>query len=290
MKSIDEKRPCTLKTALVVEGGAMRGIFSAGVLDTFIRERFDPFDILIGVSAGAGNIAAFLADMYRRNYKIYTDYSLRPEFMSWKKFLAGGNLINLDWLWKMTIRDVRLDLKKIFGKKKVFLIVATSVETGRAVYLQPDETTCEEYLKVSSALPFLYRTFPKVNGEKMTDGGIADSIPVIEAYRRGARTIMVLRSRPSDYVKKNSPATALYAALLRKYPNLSRAMRARAGAYMKSVAFINHPPPGVTVVDVCPPDGFETARLTKNLSVLERDYRIGRQEGTRAIERWNEAC
>jgi predicted patatin/cPLA2 family phospholipase len=285
----DKKLPGRATHALVVEGGAMRGIFSAGVLDTFIHEGFDPFHLLIGVSAGAGNIAAYLADMYGRNYTIYTDYSLRPEFISWKKFLAGGHLIDLDWLWSVTIRDTRLDLQKLFGKKKDFLIVATSVKMGRAVYLKPDETTCEAYLKASSALPVLYRSFPTIDGEMMTDGGIADSIPVIEAYRRGARTIMVLRSRPSQYVKKNTPATVLYALLLRKYPNLSRALRTRAALYMKSVDFITAPPPDVQVIHVSPPAGFETSRLTQDISILERDYRTGRQEGARAIERWHDA-
>ena len=76
-----------IKTALVVEGGAMRGIFSAGIMDTFIEKKFNPFDLLIGVSIGASNIAAYLADMYQRNYKIFTVYSLNPEFISMKKFL-----------------------------------------------------------------------------------------------------------------------------------------------------------------------------------------------------------
>ena len=287
MKKNDEKPRSTTKNALVVEGGAMRGIFSAGILDTFLREGFDPFDLYIGVSAGAGNIAAFLADMYQRNYKIYTDYSLHPEFISWKKFLAGGHLIDLDWMWDMTIREIRLDLKKLFSKKKEFLIVATSVETGRAVYLQPDDSTCEAYLKASSALPLLYRNFPKINGRMMTDGGIADAVPVIEAYRRGAKNVMVLRSRQSDYVKKDSAATTIHAMLLRKYHNLSRAMRTRTAMYMKSIDFIKHPPTDARVIEVSPPDSFRTSRLTKDVSILETDYRMGVQEGTRAIERWH---
>ena len=287
MVNKDTSPRSTLKNALVVEGGAMRGIFSAGVLDTFLLEGFDPFDLYIGVSAGAGNIAAFLADMYQRNYKIYTDYSLRPEFISWKKFLAGGHLIDLDWMWDMTIREIRLDLKKLFGKKKDFFIVATDVETGRAVYLQPDENTCEEYLKASSALPLLYRKYLTINGMMMTDGGIADSVPVIEAYRRGAKNIMVLRSRQSDYVKKDSVVTTIHAMLLRKYPNMSRALRKRAAIYMKSIDFIKHPPADVRVIEVSPPDSFKTSRLTKDISVLKTSYHIGIREGKRAINRWH---
>ncbi|HEU20481.1 MAG TPA: patatin family protein [Deltaproteobacteria bacterium] len=287
MVNKDTDTRSAIKNALVVEGGAMRGIFSTGVLDTFLREGFNPFDLCIGVSAGAGNIAAFLADMYQRNYKIYTDYSLRSEFISWKKFFAGGHLIDLDWLWDVTIREIRLDLKKLFNHKKDFFIVATSVETGRAIYLQPDEKTCEEYLKASSALPLLYRKFSMIDGMLMTDGGIADSVPVIEAHRRGAQNIMVIRSRHSDYVKKNGALTTIQAAILGKYPNLSHAMRNRAAVYMKSIGFIKHPPAGVRVIEVSPPDSFKTSRLTKDISVLERDYLIGLREGTRAIARWH---
>ena len=275
------------KNALIVEGGAMRGIFSAGVLDTFLLEKFDPFDLYIGVSAGAGNIAAFLGEMYQRNYKIYTDYSIRPEFVSWKRFLGGGHLLDLDWMWGITIREIRLDLEKIFSKKKEFIIVATSVFTGKARYLKPDADTCEDYLKASSSLPILYRHFPQIGSEMMTDGGIADSIPVIEAYRRGAKNIMVLRSRRSDYVKENGINTKIYALLLRKYPNLSRAIQNRAASYMKAIRFIQNPPGDARIIEVSPPDTFQTSRLTNNVTVLNADYRIGMEQGKVAIEHWN---
>jgi predicted patatin/cPLA2 family phospholipase len=275
------------KNALIVEGGAMRGIFSAGILDAFLLAGFDPFDLCIGVSAGAGNIAAFLGEMYQRNYKIYTDYSIRPEFINWKRFLGGGHLLDLDWMWAMTIREIRLDLEKIFSKKKEFIIVATSVSTGEARYLKPDADTCEDYLKASSSLPILYRYFPQVGSEMMTDGGIADSIPVIEAYRRGARNFMVLRSRRSDYVKKNEITTKIYALFLRKYPNLSIAMQNRAASYMRAVTFIKNPPEDARVVEVSPPGSFQTSRLTNNVDVLKADYRTGMELGKTAIERWN---
>ncbi|MEW6335613.1 MAG: patatin-like phospholipase family protein, partial [Thermodesulfobacteriota bacterium] len=79
-------------SALVVEGGALRGVFSAGLLDAFIEARFDPFDLYLGVSSGASNIAAFLARMGGRNYRIYRDYARRREFISIRRFLLGGHL------------------------------------------------------------------------------------------------------------------------------------------------------------------------------------------------------
>src|SRR5271157_4149427 len=189
------------RSALIVEGGGMRSLFSAGVLNAFGDAKFDPFDIYIGVSAGACNLASHLAGQNSRNYDINTRYSSTSKFISPGRFLSGGHYVDLDWLWEITIREYRLDIKKIFRKlriqKKEFIIVATSMETGAALYLRPGENNLEHYLKVSSALPILYRNILEIDSEKAIDGGIADSIPVMEACRRGATDITVLRSRPA---------------------------------------------------------------------------------------------
>src|SRR5208283_2004915 len=193
----------TDKPALVVEGGGMRSIFAAGVLHAFGKEGFDPFDLYIGVSAGACHLASHLAGQNDRNFNITLQYSLKSDFINIKRFLCGGHLMDLDWMWEQTIRNYRLDLPYLFHKlrshNKEYIVVATSTATGNALYLQPDENTLEHYLKISSSLPIFYRNILEVNGEKATDGGIADAIPVREAYLRGATDITVIRSRPSDY-------------------------------------------------------------------------------------------
>ena len=120
------------ESALVVEGGALRGVFSTGLLDGFLEAQFNPFDLFIGVSSGASNLAAYLAGMIGRNRNIYMDYSLRKEFISFPKFLRGGHLLDLDWLWDITIREIRLDLATIYARKKPFIVVLTDVQTGDA--------------------------------------------------------------------------------------------------------------------------------------------------------------
>ena len=277
-----------MKNALVVEGGAMRGIFSAGVLDAFLLEHFDPFDLYIGVSAGASNIAAYLADMYQRNFKIYTTYSSRAEFINWPRFFQGGHLLDLDWLWEMTIKETRLDLPKIFGKHKEFVVVVTSVESGEAVYHEPDETTCEDLLKASCAIPLFYRKFPVVHSERVVDGGFADSIPVLEAYRRGARNIMVVRSRYANYVKKDGWGAKLFARFLTNTPNLQKKTRNRAASYQEALAFIRNPPQGVRVIEVTPPYSFKTTRLTRDVNRLTAGYQIGVAQGRAAIRQWRQ--
>ena len=230
-------------SALIVEGGALRGIFSTGVLDGFLERNFNPFDLFLGVSSGATNLAPYLANMPKRNYRIYTDYSLRPEFINVGRFFRGGHLLDLDWLWDITIREIRLNLSVIYARNKPFIVVLTDVHTGLPVYKETAAQNLEHVLKASSSLPFLYRGFPVVDGNPSTDGGVADPLPVTEAICRGARKIMVIRTRPQNYRKHDGIADYLLRILLRKYPLLKAAMANRASRYNAAIDIINRPPP-----------------------------------------------
>ena len=267
----------------------MRGIFAAGILHAFGNKGFDPFDLYIGVSAGACPLASHLAGQNSRNFDITLRYSLSRQFINPWRFLKGGHLMDLDWMWEQTIKNYRLDLKQIKEKlqtqKKDYLIVATSMETGGPLYLHPDINTLEHYLKVSSSLPILYRKEMDVKGEKATDGGISDSIPVREALRRGATDITVIRSRSAGYVKKESPIVlAVFSWYFRKYPRLIEAFRQRADRYNAAVAFINNPPSGVCIAQLAPPDALEIGRTTKNEATLRKAYKAGIDYGNRFIE------
>lgn len=277
------------KSALVVEGGGMRSLFAAGVLHAFGEAGFDPFDMYIGVSAGACNLASHLAGQNDRNYEINTRYSTTPNFISLWRFLGGGHYMDLDWLWKVTIREYRLNLKAIFKKlkkeKKEYIIVTTSAQTGKAMYLHPDEKSLEHLLKVSSSLPILYRNILEIDSEKATDGGIGDSIPVIEAYRRGAADITVIRSRPASYVKKDSRFSFIVAMFFRNYPRLVEAFRNRPRTYMEAVAFINNPPPKVRINEIAPPVDMAIGRATRNPRVLKAAYEAGADAGRKFIKR-----
>ncbi len=280
------------KTALIVEGGGMRGIFAAGVLHAFGCADFDPFDLYIGVSAGACHLASHLAGQNDRNFDITLRYSLAPEFINLLRFLKGGHLMDLDWMWQETIAHDRLNLRQ-FGEKmrsrnKEFLIVVTSMQTGRALYLRADEHSLEHDLKVSSALPILYRKTLDVGTEKAIDGGVADALPVREAQRRGATDITVIRSRPAHYVKKkNWIALAILSIYFRRYPQLVKAFKTRAENYNASVAFLRHPPTGLCVREVVPPPGWTIGRTTKDEAALRAAYETGIRQGEAFIKRWD---
>ena len=276
------------KSALVVEGGGMRSTFAAGVLNAFGNAAFDPFDLYIGVSAGACHLASYLAAQYDRNFDITLRYSIASEFINPWRFLNGGHLMDLDWMWEQTIKHYRLNLDYIFNKlrsqKKEYIVVATSMTTGQALYTQPDENTLEHYLKVSSAMPIFYRNILDVRDEKAIDGGIADSIPVREAYHRGATDITVIRSRSSDYVKKHSRvAAAIVSLYYRKYPELVEQFRKRAENYNASVEFIHNAPPGVRINQIAPPANIAISRTTTNEASLRIAYETGIDYGNKFI-------
>jgi len=262
----------------------MRGVFSAGVLDEMLEQGFDPFDLYIGVSAGACNLASHLAGQLGRNRQIYLDYSCRPEFIGAAKFLRGGHAVDLDWLWDITIREIRLDLDMIFGRDETFLVGLTAVDTGEAVYLEPTRDDLEELLKASSALPFLYRGFHEIRGQLVTDGGLADPLPVREVHCRGARRIMVLRSKPASFRRKHGPEAWMFGWAFRKYPGLREAMRNRAARYNDAVGFIAGPPADTQIIQVAPPEDLVIGRMTQDRKLLEEAFQNGRQHGRRAIE------
>lgn len=275
------------ESALVVEGGALRGVFSTGLLDAFLEARFNPFDLFIGVSSGASNLAAYLAGMIGRNRRIYMDYSLRPDFISYPKFLRGGHLFDLDWLWDITIREIRLDLAAIYSRAKPFVVVLTDAQTGDARYKLTGARDLEHVLKASSAMPLLYRAYPEVDGRPMTDGGVADSIPVGEAIRCGARRIMVIRSRHRDYMKHHGLSERVMRWHVRHYPFLQQAMAKRVERYNEAVALIRRPPEGVSIVEICPPASFRVSRLSQDRRILQEGYEQGRALAAEAIARWN---
>lgn len=204
--------------ALIVEGGAMRGVFSCGILDRFLAENFSPFDSFWGVSAGASNLAAYLAQMPKRNLRIYTDYSLRKEFLSPWRWLRGHDFMDLDWMWRITLKELGIDKAALAADPRPFFLGVTRQDTGEAAYLCPDVDALAETMKASSALPILYRNGVQLAQHRYVDGGISDAIPVAKAIAQGATQIMVLRSRPSKLSKISQPSAATHASSTAENP------------------------------------------------------------------------
>jgi predicted patatin/cPLA2 family phospholipase len=281
------KREHKEKTAIVVEGGAMRGVFAVGALDLFMEKGFHPFDLAIGVSAGACNLASHLAGQDGRNRRAYFDLMTSRRFIDPWRGLRGGSIVDLDWLWDTLAEREPLNVARVLCNKTEFIVVGTSSSTGRAVYLSPDAANMFDVLKASCALPALYRRTVTVAGDAVIDGGVADPIPVEEAYRRGARRILVLRSRPATYIKKPRFENHLVSALLLHRPKLIEAVHGSPAQYRRAVEFIHSPPKDCTVLQLAPPDMLATTRTSRDRSKLELDYGLGRSLAQDVIERWD---
>ncbi|MDW1598663.1 patatin family protein [Vibrio sp. Vb2960] len=274
--------------ALIVEGGAMRGVFSCGILDHFLASEFSPFDSFWGVSAGASNLAAYLAKMPGRNLKIYLDYSLRKEFISPSQLLRGGDMMNLDWMWNVTLEELGIDKSALKADSRPFFLGVTRQDNGQAEYHLPDVDDLAETMKASSALPVLYRNGVSLNGIRYVDGGVSDALPVAEAINRGTKKIMVLRSQPASYQKPRGRFSALTRRMLKETPGLIEPMLTREVRYNQTLALINNPPPGIEIIQVCPPETFKLKRLSRSPAPLRHAYELGIEAGKEAIIRWSQ--
>ncbi|WP_370314944.1 patatin family protein [Thalassolituus sp.] len=267
--------------ALIVEGGAMRGIFASGVLDTFMASGYSPFDLAIGVSAGATNLTGYVARQPGRSRQAIMEYAVQKDFFSPVRFFRGGHMTDVSWLWHYAQK--RLPLETLDGPM-AFYATLTHVETGAAHYMRVSDLNVHDLMVATCAIPYLYRDQPLINGEYYVDGGVADSIPVRRAYEMGARDITVVLSRPLGYRKKPVNQSWLLEKAFGSHAHLLNAMLFRSDDYNASLDFIANPPPDCRVHVIAPPPEFAVSRLTMNQQRLADGYRMGVTEGERYLQ------
>ncbi|MCW8345785.1 patatin family protein [Vibrio sp. ZSDZ65] len=265
-------------SALIVEGGAMRGVFASGVLDTFMNHDFMPYDFAIGVSAGASNLVGYLSNSPQRSFEVITKMATNKRFFNPARFAKGGDLVDVKWLWDESNQRYPLNCEALFSSIPMFAAV-TNIDSGLADYYRVEAHSLSNIIEATTALPIAYRRPPCFSGGCYTDGGVADSIPVREAYRRGARDITVILSHPLSYEMKASRSAWLVQALLAKYPSIAQAMKVRAENYNQSLEFIRHPPKDATIRVITPPEDFAVKRLTMNQKTLHQGYKMGLAAG-----------
>lgn len=274
------------KTALVCEGGAMRCIYGAGVLDALLQEELNSFDLYLGVSAGACNLSSQVAGQFERNYRIFTRLMTDSRFFSWGHLLKGKPVMDLDWLWQAFGEEEPLDVPGCVAARetqgRTFVAVCTDAATGEPVYMEPTLANWLDVIRASSSLPLLYRSSVDVEGRLLLDGGASDPIPAQAAYERGARRIVVIRSRPAAYRKKKGFETRLLRWAYRKQPRLQAVAENRAVRYNQSVGWLENPPADAEVIHITPPESMQTRRTTQSSTALETDYATGLKDGHEA--------
>ena len=303
------KKPHT-KMALIAEGGGQRGIFTAGVLDAWLENDFDPFDLFIGTSAGSQNITSFLSRQKGYAKRLIGGLSRRKNFYQLGRGLAGGNVVDLDWYFDKTIKGrFALDFTaatKSLGQREL-LISTTNSRNRQGYFIRPngDNSDWRLLLKASSALPFLYKQGVKLTprlsvsstnqqepsddypkDDFYLDGGLAAPLPVREAYNRGARKIVIIRTVNADLHTQAAWVRKLKSRIYvsRHCPKIIDYWAQHEQVYQKELAFIANPPEDVEIIQIFAKHNLKSKLLGSTEMDLQQDYHAGITAGNSFLE------
>lgn len=268
------------RLALVCEGGGQRGIFTAGVLDEFMRANFNPFDLYFGTSAGAQNLSAYLCNQPGYARKVIMRYTTSREFFNPVRFVRGGNLIDLDWLIESTASQMPLAMDtaaRLFDSGKTFYMCACRGDDFTPGYFSPTSQTWLDLIRASSAIPGFYRPGVMLEGINYLDGGISDAIPVQEAAKRGAQTIVAIRTVPSQmyYTPQWFKRMERWLGDSSLQP-LMALVQHHETSYRAIQQFIEKPPGKLRIFEIYPPRLLKSMALGSRLPALRDDYKLGR--------------
>ncbi|WP_158781939.1 patatin family protein [Pantoea sp. BAV 3049] len=271
------------KLALVCEGGGQRGIFTAGVLDEFQRAGFNPFDLMLGTSAGAQNLSAYVCGQAGYARRVITRYTTSKLFFDPLRFVRGGHLIDLDWLVDVTAKEFPLAMaagEKMFSSGREFYMCACRSDDYSPGYFSPTAANWLNIIKASSAIPGMYRPGVDLDGISYLDGGISDAIPVREAARRGAETIVVIRTVPSQmtYTPQWLKRIERWLGESALQP-LVNIMHLHEDSYRQTQEFIEKPPGKLNIIEIFPPHALASMALGSRVTSLNQDYHLGRRCG-----------
>lgn len=267
-----------MRVGLVLEGGGMRGLYTAGVLDAFLDAGIE-VDGIVSVSAGALFGVNFVSGQRGRALRYNKKYISHPNYMGLRSWLRTGNMVNKDFTYYEIPMKLDVFDQEAFAKANIpFYAVATNVETGQPEYFQIDHVFEQmEILRASSALPLVSKIV-EWEGKKYLDGGLSDSIPVEFARSLGFDKLIVILTRPLGYRKKASSGR-IYKLLYRKYPNFVKVATKRYQHYNDSLDQIEELEKTGDLFAIRPSKTLEIGRLEKNPDKLEDIYQLGLQDG-----------
>ena len=273
-----------MKKGLVLEGGAMRGLFTAGILDVMMEHGVWP-DGLIGVSAGA----AFGCNMKSRQAGRAVRYNKRfardPRYSGLRSLLTTGDYFNADFGYHVIPREYDLFDDEAFEANPMeFVCVCTDVETGQPVYkrLMTAGDTTYDYIRASASMPLVSKVV-ELEGRKLLDGGVSDSIPLEWAEQNGYERNVVILTQPAGYQKKRSRLMPLMRIGLRKYPQMVEAMNRRHLMYNRQLEYVAEAERQGRCLVIRPDDKLDIGHVCHNPEQMERIYQTGREMGERRI-------
>ena len=266
------------KTALIVEGGGQRGVFSFGITDTFINRNYDPFDIYMGVSNGVAVLCWYLIRETDNNLEKML-YAAKGDYLSYKNIFIGKDIIKFHQMYEDGEKMFKPNMEKIKNnlKGKDYIAVVTDAIEANAEYYSFGDGEWMPKMIASGTLPILVRTPSLIDGRRKFDGGVADPLPVEKAYEMGAKKIIVIRTYEKKFRRKLKFENYIGALLSREYPKLRKALLVHDKTYNRALDFINNPPSDCEIVQLCPPEKLKSKRDSKNIEILKADYKLGKK-------------
>ena len=272
-----------MKTGLVLEGGGLRGIYTAGVLDVFLEYGIT-FDGVIGVSQGAILASSYLSGQKGRGIRYCKQYCGDKRMMSVGSLLRTGDFINVKFSYDMLPNELDpYDYDAFLKNPAEYYVVCTNVETGKPEYIRiTNLRTQMDYLRASASLPFMSRIV-EIDGKKYLDGGVSDSIPVDQFRKMGFDRIVVVQTRPENYRKKPSQISRM-GWMYRKYPKFLAALNRRSEDYNYTMERILDSKRCGEIFGIAPSKALEVGRLEKNPEKIQAQYDLGRKDAMGILE------
>lgn len=273
---------------LVLEGGAMRGLFTAGVLDYLMEKNFE-FDIAAGVSAGAAFGCNIKSRQKGRVLRYNLAYCKDKRYCSLKSLIRTGDMYGADFCYhEIPDRLDPFDVKTFDENPMKFYAVCSDANTGKPVYklLEKADYECYEWIRASASMP-LVSNIVKVGGYELLDGGMTDSIPLKFVQNQGADKTLVVLTQPRLYVKQKNSILPLMKISLRKYPKLYNEIAKRHIHYNSSRHYVFEQEKKGNIFVICPDAPLPAGKTEHNPEAIQKVYDIGRAA---AEKNWDALC
>ncbi len=274
-----------MKKGLVLEGGAMRGLWTAGVTDVMMEHGIWP-NGLIGVSAGA----AFGCNIKSRQIGRAIRYNIRfakdARYSGMKSLLTTGDYFNAEFGYHIVPKYYDVYDDEAFNKNPMeFIVVCTDVDTGRPVYQSLTEANYEtyEWIRASASMPLVSKVV-KLGGRQLLDGGVADSIPLEYFESIGYRHNVVILTQPKGFIKKQNKLLPLMRLALRKHPQFVEALEHRPTMYNNQLAYVEEAERDGRCLVIRPDKKIPIGHISHDPQEMLHVYELGRSVGNRYLE------
>ncbi len=275
-----------MKKGLILEGGAMRGLFTAGVMDVLMENGIE-FDGAVGVSAGAAFGVNYKSKQIGRVVRYNTKFARDKRYGGLGVLLRTGNIYSTDFCYREVplVHDI-FDFDAYESNPMEFYVVTTDIETGKAVYhkFEGRDDHCFDWIRASASMP-LVSQIVQIEEQKMLDGGIADSIPVKFFESIGYNKNVVILTQPKHYHKKKNSMMPLIRLMYRKYPNFVRTIANRHIVYNETIAYIEEKEKAGELLVIRPEGKLPVRRVEKDPEKLRAAYEIGRRTAIEQLDK-----